>query len=196
MNFPRWERWGALTGLATIVCWFGSLFVEGNTPNTTDSNGSIVSFYAGHTHQVRQIAALFVFLAGNLFWLGFLGVLRSRLFDAEGAPGRLTTVAFASGVASSLFLLAGAVWFAAPAIAANDTHKFQLDPNTFRIFSDTGVAFWIGGVVIAAVLVWIASLIALRSSVLPKWFAWLGLLVAVVQLFAILFIPILISWAG
>jgi hypothetical protein len=195
MAFKVWERWGPITGLLAILCWLVAFIpLGGNSPNTTDSNTKIVTYYASHSHQVREIAALLVFLAGTLLFLGFLGVLRSRLFDAEGAPGKLTAIAFASGVSGALLLLAGAVLFTMPALAVNDTSKFRLDPNTFRILDDGGFALWIGGTVIAAVLVWITSVIALRSSVLPRWFALLGLLAAILQLFAVFFVPILIFW--
>jgi uncharacterized protein DUF4386 len=194
MTFPKWERWGPLAGLLAIVCWIVTFIVGSSAPDTNDPDAKIAAFYTSHSHQVRDIAAFFVFLAGILLFLGFLAALRSRLFDAEGAPGRLTTLAFGSGVASAaLFFLAIAV-FTAPAFSANDTGKFQLDPNTYRLFNDLGYGLWVGGVVVAALLVWATSAIALRSAVLPKWFAWIGVLAGILQLFAIFFIPVFIFW--
>jgi hypothetical protein len=52
----------------------------------------------------------------------------------------------------------------------------------------------VGAVIVAAVMVWATSAIALRAGVLPKWFAWLGILAGVLQLFAIFFLPAFIFW--
>jgi hypothetical protein len=53
---------------------------------------------------------------------------------------------------------------------------------------------WVGAVIVDALLVWVTSAIALRSGLLPKWFAWLGVLAGILQLFAIFFIPVFIFW--
>jgi len=49
-------------------------------------------------------------------------------------------------------------------------------------------------VIVAALLVWATSAIALRSGLFPRWFAWLAVLAGILQLFAIFFIPIFIFW--
>jgi magnesium-transporting ATPase (P-type) len=194
MTFRVWERWGPLAGVLAVVCWIVTFSIGGNAPDTNDSDAKIVAFYTSHSHQVRDIVVFFIFLAGILFLLGFLAALRSRLVVAEGAPGRLTALGFGSGVASAaLFSIAMAV-FTSPAFAANDTGKFRLDPNTYRLVNDLGYVVWVGAVIVAALLVWATSAIALRSGLLPKWFAWLGVLAGILQLLAIFFVPVFIFW--
>ena len=135
-------------------------------------------------------------LIGRLFviLLGFLAALRSRLVVAEGAPGRLTALAFGSGVASAMLFVIAFAMFSAAAFTANDTGKFRLDPNTFRLVNDLGYVVWVGAVIVAALLVWATSAIALRSGLLPKWFAWLGVVAGILQLLAIFFVPVFIFW--
>ena len=194
MRFTIWERWGPLAGLLAVACWIISFAVGGSTPSSDDSDAKITSYYASHSHQVRQIVAFFIFLAGILLLLAFLSALRSRSADAEGGLARLTALGFGSGVvAAGLFAVALSI-FQSPALAVNDTEKFRLDPNTFRLLTDLGYAIWIGAVIVAALLVWATSAIALRSGLLPKWFAWLGVLAGILQLFAIFFIPVFIFW--
>ena len=42
---------------------------------------------------------------------------------------------------------------------------------------------------------WATSAAALRTGLLPRWFAWLGILVGIIQLFAIFFFPAFVYWA-
>jgi hypothetical protein len=194
MQFTNWERWGPLTGLLAVALWIISFAVGGSSPDSSDSDSKITAYYASHSHQTRQIVAFFIFFAGVLLFVAFLSALRSRSVDAEGGTGRLTALGFGSGiVAAGLFMVAIAI-FQSPAVTANDTGKFTLDPDTFRILNDLGYLVWIGGVIVAALLVWATSAIALRSGLLPRWFAWLAVLAGILQLFAIFFIPVFIFW--
>jgi len=84
--------------------------------------------------------------------------------------------------------------FSVFAVARNDTGKFSADPNTYRLIQDLGYMAWVGAVIVAALTVWATSLIALRTGLLPKWFAWAGVLAGILQLFAIFFIPAFIFW--
>jgi magnesium-transporting ATPase (P-type) len=194
MTFRVWERWGPFAGVLAVVCWIVAFTVGSDSPDSNASDAKIAAFYTSHSHQIGDIIAFFVFVAGILFLLGFLAALRSRLAAAEGAPGRLTALAFGSGVASAVLFVIALAIFTSPAFTANDTGKFRLDPNTYRLFQDTGYAVWVAAVIVAALLVWATSAIALRSGLLPKWFAWLGVLAGILQLLAVFFIPVFIFW--
>jgi hypothetical protein len=179
-----------------IACWIVAFVVSTSSPDSGSSDAKIAAFYTTHSHQLHDVVGFFFFLAGILLLLGFLAALRARLAAAEGAPGRLTALAFGSGVASAvLFFLAVAIW-TAPAFTANDTGKFHLDPNTYRLINDLAYSVWVGAVVVAAALVWATSAVAMRGGVFPKWFAWIGVLAGVLQLFGIFFIPafIFMGW--
>ena len=194
MSFPRWERWGPLAGVLAVVCWIVVMILVAGTPGTDDSDAKITSYYASSSHQSRDLIAFFIFVAGVLFLLGFLAALRSRLADAEGAPGRITALAFGSGIASVALWIVAVSMFTSQSFALEDTDKFVLDPNTYRIINDMGYSVWIAAVIVSAVLVWATSAIALRSGVLPKWFAWLGVLVGILLLLAVFWIPVFIYW--
>lgn len=49
--------------------------------------------------------------------------------------------------------------------------------------------------VAGALVVWATSAVALRTGLLPRWFGWLGILVGIIQLFAVFFIPAFAYWA-
>ena len=68
----------------------------------------------------------------------------------------------------------------------------MLDPNTYRVVNNMGYAIWISGTAIAALLVLGTALLSLKGEILPKWLAWLSLVVAATMLVSFFFIPFLI----
>jgi hypothetical protein len=190
----RWERWSPLAGIVAVAGMIIAFAVAGSTPSTDDSDAKITTYFTSNSHQTKQWIGFFFFLAGILFLLFFLSVLRSRLVAAEGGSGRLGALAYGSGVASAVFWIAAIALFVGPAVTADDTSKFHLDANTYRLLNDTAYLFWVSAVVVAALVVWATSAVALRTGLLPRWFAWLGILAGILQLFAIFFIPAFIYW--
>jgi hypothetical protein len=127
-----------------------------------------------------------------LFFIWFLSVLRGRLARAEGGAGGLTTAAVGAGLVSTAMWMVSIALFSAPAAAREDTSKFHLDPNTYRIINDMGYEVFFSATTIALVTVLATSLLGLRAKVVPRWLAWLGLLVAATMLVSFIFLPFLI----
>ena len=194
MTFRWWERWGSLLGVLAVVCWIVSFAVGGSTPDTSDTDAKIASYFASHSHQVRQILGWFIFLAGILLFVGFLAALRSRLVAAEGPGGRLSALAYGSGLISAALWAVALSAFQAPAFLANDTRAADLDPGAFRIFNDFGYEVWVAAVITGAILLWATAALALRTAMLPRWFAWISIDAGVVLLFAVVFIPVFVYW--
>ena len=195
MTFRWWERWGPAAGVLSVACFVVALLLFGSTPGSDDSDQKIVSYYADHAHQVRSIVGFFVLFAALLLFLAFLSLLRGRLVDAEGAPGRLSALAFAGGVASTMLLMAANALGAAPAVVVNETSKFTLDPDTYRLFNDLSYLFLISGVMTAIALVATTSFLVMRTrAVFPRWFAWFGYFAALTFVVAVFFFPFLILW--
>jgi Domain of unknown function (DUF4386) len=192
MTFRWWDRWGPLAGALGVVCFVVAIVMYGNGPK--DDDQAIVAYFAKSSHQTKYLVAFYFFFAAFLLMLAFLTSLRALLVEAEGAPGRLTALAFAGGVASAVLLLAANAFFAAPAITAKDTSKFKLDPNTYRFINDTGYVFFVTGVMAAVLMVVATSVIALRTGVFPRWFAWVGFVAALTFLVAFFFVPVFVLW--
>ena len=190
--FKLWERWGAALGVLAVVAW-AVAFVIGNAgPDTSDSDAKIASWYASSSHQNSQITAFFVFLVGTLCVIGFFAALRERL--AASGHSEMGALAFGAGIASAVMGILAIVMFTAPAFLASDTGPSDVVPSTFRMLSDAGYQCWVVGTIIGAIVVWATSAVALRTNILPRWFAWLSILVGVLQLLALFFIPILLFW--
>jgi len=190
----QWDRWSPLAGVLAVAGMIIAFAIVSGSPGTNDSDAKITSYFTSDSHQSRGVIGFFVFLAGILFLLSFFSTLRARLVAAEGATARLGAFVWGTGVASAILWVASLVFFTGPAFTADDTSKFQVDPNTYRIVNDMGYEFWVAAVIVGALAVWGTSVVALRTGVLPRWFAWLGILVGIVQLLAIFFIPVFIYW--
>lgn len=189
-----WDRYGALVGALSVVCSLVGVMVVLNQPQSGDADARIVAYFASHSHRVQGIVGFFVFLAGAVFLLAFLARLRERLAVAEGAPNGLSALAYGAGVASiplwvGSMLLANAVSF-----ASNESSNFRVDPNTFRLLADTAYFAWIAALAVSSLVVWATSAVALRTGVLPHWYARLGILAGVVQLFGLFFFPFVVWW--
>lgn len=188
------DRWAPLTGLLSVACMFVGVMFALAQPQDKDSNAKIVAYFADHSHRVQGVIGFFVFLAGILFLLAFLAAIRERLLAAEGQPGRLSALAFGAGIAS-LPLWAVSMLFAnAASFAANGSSRFRIDANTFRMFADTAYFAWVAAVVVSCVVVWATSAVALRTAVLPRWYAGFGILAGVVQLFGFFLFPFFVWW--
>jgi hypothetical protein len=191
--FTFWERWGATLGVVATVAWAVAFGIANGSPGTTDSDAKIESWLASNSQQDRQLIAFFLFLAGTLCVIAFFAALRERI--AAAGHSEMGALAFGAGIASAIMGLLAVVMFVGPSFLANDTRPTDVLPSTFRILNDMGYSCWVAGAVIGAIVVWSTSAVSLRTGLLPRWFGWLGILVGVVQLFALFFLPILLWWA-
>lgn len=177
----RWERWSAASGIVfavLAVLWAVTL----DFPNPDDSDQQIASFYADSDNRDQlALAGIFLALAGP-FLLWFTGTLRSILRRAEGETGRLAGISFAGGVVlaallfvkNALISATGAVWY---------DDDFETAPEIARVISNSLSWFVWQEALASAVLIGAASILALRTGVLARWQAWVGVVIAVLCLF-------------
>lgn len=186
-------RRSPLAGVLAVAFMVGAFALAGNSPDTQGADAKIVAYYADNSNQTKNIIAFLLFTIGLLFLITFFWVVRERL--AAAGSNRAANLAFGAGVASVVWWLAAVAMFTGPAFAADDTSRFKLDPNTYRLINDMGYAFWVAAVMSGALVVWAASSAALRSVTLPRWFGQVGIVVGILLLFAVFFIPAFIYWA-
>jgi hypothetical protein len=184
----RWERWSALAGVLFVALFAVALALSANS---NDNPGELANWLADSGNRDQQFVAWFLFIASALAFLSWLGTLRDMLVRAEGGPGTLSSLVFGPGLVFTALYVAGVSMFAAPAALADES-KYKLDPNTAEMFNDAGYLLLVGGVMVAAIMVLSASTAALRTGILPAWLGWVGLIVAVAMLFAVIFVPILV----
>ncbi len=182
-------RWAPVSGVLFVLMWVISIFFWGDIG---DSDAEIGSWYADSGNRHKQIVSYFVVLAASLFFVWFVAVLRGRLAQAEGKTGARTALAFGAGLVAAAIWTVADAFFATVGFTIEDADEFVLDPNTFRVIDNVGYAIWTSGTTVAALLVFATALSSLKGQIVPKWLAWLSIVVAVTMLFAIVFIPFLI----
>jgi hypothetical protein len=171
------------------------LFVVGSvlydqTPSIGESDEAIVAYYTSSDNQLTlQIAYLVLTLAAVLF-LWYVGVLSARLRDAEGKSGWLSRIVLVSGAASVTVMIVGFLVGGMVADIGDDTDAFRVDPNTTRLLTDASYTFvFETALPLAAPMVLAASLVFLRTGLLPRWLGWAGIAVAALCLFGFLGVP-------
>lgn len=188
----RWAQWAPVSGIVFVVLFVVGFFVL-NLPDSDDPLTKIQSFYDDGGNRAQIIIAGYLLTLSAVFFFWFLSSLRARLLAAEGQPGRLTSITFGSGLVFAALLLAavGCFIFIAGEITFGDVDN--ISPEIERTIPDLGFPFLlIGGAFAAIAMVDAASVLIIRTCVLPKWIGWFGFVAAVGLLFAGFFLPIVL----
>jgi hypothetical protein len=173
MTAQRWERYAPLTGVLAVVLWVVGFLIL-MSPGMVGQEAppeQVLAYYQRNGGAVLAGGLIFAFGALSLIW--FLGSLRVALHSAEGGLGRIASIAFGGGLAmavSALFLPASAMGVALSAgtISATSADALHRLPNVF----------FFGVEMFAAVLVGATGVVALRTAALPRWLAWVSLVLA------------------
>ena len=188
MTRISWQRLAALAGLAFVVLYV-SAFALGI--EVGDRDREILDYYANSGHRAKEIVAFFLIAGAALALIVFATALRSLIARTEQETAMLAALAWAGGIACAVLVLAGNAVSRATAFTALD-NKFRLDPNTRRLFEDTGFLLFVSGALAAIVLVVAVSLAVLRYGVLPRWLGWAGFPTAALLTLAIVFVGFLV----
>src|SRR4030095_15427084 len=97
MSDSRWERWGPLAGIVFVVLFVVGLSLN-NIPSADDSVSKITSYYNDGGDRAQVIISSYILWLAACFFFCFVPSLRVRLLAVEGAPGRLTSIAFGGGL--------------------------------------------------------------------------------------------------
>jgi len=179
------ERWAAYTGVLAVVLWVVGIIVQES--GTTPADGAPDTAYLTHVNDDANsiLTGGWIFMIGCLAFLVFAVVLRERLSEAEGGTRLFTNIAFVGAVATGAFglLLPGPE--IAAAISADD-----ISASTAAALSNLGDGFFVAAELSAILLLLGTGMVVLRSALMPKWWAWVGFVLAVVLAIG----PI--GWAG
>jgi hypothetical protein len=164
-----------------------------NSPDSDKTDAQILAWYADHGHRMSNVIGGYLLAVCGLFILWFVAGLRQHLRAAEGPGGRLSSVALGGGIALTALLWVGAA--AAISISGAKTFGGVPGPRTAdvaRFVPQIGYAsILVFGMFAAIAMIDATSVAALRTGILPRWFAWLGFVCAVVLLFAVVFLPMI-----
>jgi hypothetical protein len=104
MDWARWERYAPLTGIVAVILWIVGVIVQERAKlSEKDSAAEVLA--AVQSHDSSLIAGGVIFAFGVVFFIWFLGSLRTTLIAAEGGVGRLSSIAYGSGMLAALSLI-------------------------------------------------------------------------------------------
>jgi hypothetical protein len=170
----RSERYEPLAGVVAAILWIvGTALLEKSDRPEGKDTAAFVAWV--EENDTAILAGGIVFGFGVLFFLWMLGSLRSRLLEAEGGTGRLSTVAFASGVATSVCLMA---LYLPHAQAAFD--HANISDTSVDALVHVGDAFFAGVELFLIPLFLATALVTLGQGALPRWYGWTSLGLAIV----------------
>ncbi|MDQ3963193.1 MAG: hypothetical protein M3277_04660 [Actinomycetota bacterium] len=179
-----WDRRTLLAGALAPIFWIAGVILSESGDKRPDFNASpdeILSYVEGN-HSRILIGGL-VFLFGGLLFMWFLGGFRSRAMAAEGGTGRLTATAFGTGLAFIIGIMA--TW--APQFSLGIFMEEQgtgLAPEAAQALWLAGDGFFVIAEIGLAGFMFATALLILKGLGLPKWMAWLGILMTIVLLIA------------
>ena len=164
-----------LTGVAFVVLVIIGFAIGGEPPDLDDPAREIVDFYADNKTKV-MIGAALEGIAATLF-VFFGGYVRRVLRDAEGERGILSAIAFAGTIIFAVGLAIDATISMAMAESAED-----VDPSAVQalaaLFQNDYVPFAVG----LQVFLLAMGIAAVRTGAIPKWIAWIAIVLGVVAM--------------
>jgi hypothetical protein len=184
MNWTRWERFAPLSGIVAVALWIiGTIVIESTDLSDKEKPDEILAVFKDDPNTIIAGGLLFAF--GVLFFIWFLGSLRAALYTAEGGVGRLSSIAYGSGMLAALSL----IFQVAPDVTAGFDHD-DLSPDAAQALHAVGEAAFGGTQMTLIAMTLAVGLVILRTRVLWTWLGWVSLALALL----IAIIPI--GWAG
>jgi len=175
MDDTTWERYGALGGILFIIVTLVGAFLPGSPPMTSDSVREMAKFVVDKGDEIRIAGYLGAVAVIPFFW--FLGSLWRLLRRGEGGSPFLAVMAALGGAFASVVGALGGIVLAVLPLTRSSLTAGSL--RTLYILA-TDIAFTaLFGI---ATLTLSASVVFIRSHVMPAWLGYLGILTGIVAL--------------
>jgi hypothetical protein len=191
------QRWAALSGIVFVVLMLTGAYFVIDVPAPDASTQEIAGYLADSGNHTRNIVGAYLWVLGGLAFLGFVAGLRAVLRRAEGDPGTLSSLVFGAGVVFTAVWSVSAVALAAVAYSVGLAGAPVSDPDLVRVLPQLGsLLLLLGGGFAGILLVLATSMLILRTTVLKRWLAWFGILVAIALVFDVTYVNILplVAW--
>jgi hypothetical protein len=192
LNTSRLDRLAPLSGVMAVICLAAASAMVG-VYDYLPTGDRLVSAFAQNA--VGLVTAGFVGNLGAFLLLAFASCIAIRLRQAEPTEGWLVKFGFSGGTASGIVL--GIGFSSLMATGSRAGASGGLGPSEALALYDfySNLLGQLFGVTMAA-LILASSVIWLRSRMLPAWFNWVAIVVAVLMLtpFAYLMLILGLVW--
>jgi hypothetical protein len=177
LTLQRAHRLGGVAGILFVVLAAVALALPGSPPKA-DEVGEIGTFLADKRDEI--LASNYVLGVAFVFYLLFVGALRSRLAATDRDGLRSGSTMLAGAATTTAMILAGAAVLSGAVFQVGAAGDVNLNHALYDVSSDLFVASGFG---LAAFFVGAAVAIA-SSGALPSWLAPAALAVALLNLVA------------
>lgn len=172
----RLERLSALTGVLAVVLWVLGLvvtnaFSDKIPHNPTDAQ--LLTWIKGNANTI--LLGGWFFALGCVSFVWFAAILRARLAAAEGGQATFANLAFGGALVAAAF---GILTMAGDIGGA--INKDDISAATAGTLHSSGDMFFVAAELSAILFFLGAAIVSLRTGVLPKWWAWFAVLIAIV----------------
>jgi hypothetical protein len=167
---------GLAMGVLFIVLIVVSVILTGEGKDPTENSAvEIADFYSENDDE--QILGAVLAGIAMIPFLFFAGALRKVLYDAQGGRGYLPTVAWGGALVIASGVLANASLQFALADYAGD-----IDPTAAQGLNAFLYDFFLPFPIGMSILLLGAGLSAVKSGALPRWLAWVAIVLGVLAL--------------
>jgi hypothetical protein len=176
MKEDRYAKYGAATGLVSVILLIVGFFIVTPQPPALDASAEEFSkYFINHQDGIR--AGIVISSLALFAFVWFLGSLSQTLRVTAGSP-RLPSIAFAGGVLGAAFLGVLLTLFAAAAFRPEET-----SPELTRAVNDMAVMTAAPAAAGLTALLASTALVILRfRGGMAEWLGWLCAAAAVAQL--------------
>jgi hypothetical protein len=170
MDRLTWERWSRGMGVVFAVLALVAFLTFGEAPKLEDSADEVASFYREDGGRVLTAITIFGFSFIPLFW--FVGAIANAL--RRSGEGRLaaTAIGLLAAWAGAQFLFMASAAPLAVSVAETADPDVSHALNGLGLAVDNVSAFALAGGILAA------SVGLSAARLLPAWFLWFGVVVA------------------
>jgi hypothetical protein len=182
-------NWAGLGGVLYVALFIiGSILSFSGTPDGDATPAEVRTYYADSGHRDKIGIGWILIGLGLVAFLWFLASLRQWLRGVDG-DGFLTGLATIGGSIYAALALAAIAVYMGISTMSDDTFNDVVYPGLIHAAGDAGYVLHATGGAGAAVMIFAASLAALRARAIPVWLGWLGFLAALAALASIAFLP-------
>jgi hypothetical protein len=193
-----WVRGGPWAGFAFAVLLVVRFVAFLDTPDSDAPASEWTEYFEDSGHRTQSIIGTYLMVLAGLAFLWFVVWLSGRLRDAEGPSGFLTSVTFGAGLLFVAMVFASAIAMGTVAAGVEFADAPVPDGEFARQFEGLGFGLLLlGGGFAAGISVAAASLVGLRTTILPRWLAIAGIVAGLLLvLFGVFFLPLalLVLW--
>ena len=165
-----------LPAVAAVALWISGLVVTHSFSDQIPSNPTDAQLLAWvQGNQTPIIMGAWLWMLGCLVLVVFAALLRARLADAEGGHRTASTLAFSGAATAAVFGL----MINAGDLAAAIDHD-SISAATAGAFHHMSDAFFVAAELSLILFFMGTAIVALRTGVLPRLWAYFSILIAVV----------------